>query len=283
LHNNYWDNNSATLNKKPIIPFIYRVFNNTLELGGRFYGSFQGTPSNERTSILFNRRQTVEVDYSAIHIAIMYAWAGVDLIGDPYQITGYERSTVKAIMLRLVNVKSIEGLKKVITDSAKESRKAEYKEYKNDRRIFETQSSKKLAVAAPYKPKWIDSHIQNIPTGFNARGFIESLFKRHSAIEKYIGSDDIGLKLQAADSALMADVLIDLYDRPNPIPALPVHDSLVCRHSNIEVVKATMKHYFKERFKAQIELKISTPNLPKITAANDHQQQLNITPYSPRI
>jgi hypothetical protein len=283
LHNNYWDNNSATLSNKPIIPFVHRVFSKSLELGGRFYGAFQNMPSIDRTSILFNRRQTLEVDYSSIHIAIMYAWAGVEMIGKPYDIPKFDRPVVKGIMLRLVNVENISGLKSVITSSAKESRKAEYEQYKNARRIFETQSNKKLAVAAPYKPIWIDSHIEGIPTGFDTKGFIDALLKRHSAIRDYIGSNDIGLKLQAADSALMADVMIDLYDRPNPIPVLPVHDSLVCRKSNIELVKATMKYHFKERFNASIELKISTPKLPIITAANDQQQQLDITLQLPRI
>jgi len=255
LHNYWWSNNSATLQLKPVIPFLHRVFNQNINLGGRFYGSHQQIKNKDRPRILFNGKPTVEIDFSAMHLAILYAWSGVEMIGDPYAINGFDRGTTKSIMLRLVNSENMPALQATITASSKPSRKKQYTEYKKNRLLFEARLAKGQNVRQPPKPKWIDWHIENIPTGFNAKGFVHALKARHSAIAHLLGSNDIGLRLQAADSALMDAMLVDLYDRKNPIPVLPVHDSLICRKSNSDLVTLTMKHHFKTMFNASIKVK----------------------------
>jgi hypothetical protein len=231
------------------------VFNQRTELGGRFYGSHQQISSSDRSNILFNGKPTVELDYSAMHLAILYAWAGVEMIGDPYTINGFDRDTTKSIMLRLVNSENMPALQATITASSKPSRKKQYSEYKKHRQLFEARLAKGLNASQPTKPKWFDWHIEKIPVGFNAKEFLESLKQRHSAITHLLGGNDIGLRLQAADSALMSAMLVDLYDRKQPIPVLPVHDSLVCRQTNLELVKLTMIHQFKVMFNASIKVK----------------------------
>ena len=255
LHNDWWSNNSATLNRKPVIPFLHRVFNQSTELGGRFYGSHQQISSTDRPRILFNGKPTVEIDYSAMHIAILYAWAGVKMIGDPYAINGFDRGTTKSIMLRLVNSENMPALQATITASSKLSRKKQYSDYKKNRQLFEARLDRGLNARQPTKPKWFDWHIENIPTGFKAKEFMQSLKARHSAIAHLLGSNDIGLRLQAADSALMNAMLLELYGGKNPIPVLPVHDSLICRKTNLDLVKLTMKHHFKTMFNATIPVK----------------------------
>jgi hypothetical protein len=255
LHNQWWFDNSVTLNRKPVIPFLHRVFNQNINLGGRFYGSHQQISNSDRSRILFNGKATVEVDYSAMHLAILYAWAGVEMIGDPYAINGFNRATTKSIMLRLVNSENISALQATITASSKPSRKKQYSDYKKNRQLFEARLDKSLNAIQPTKPKWFDWHIENIPTGFNAKEFLESLKLRHSAITHLLGGNNIGLRLQAADSALMSAILVDLYDRKQPIPVLPVHDSLICRKTNSERIKLTMKHHFKSMFNASIKVK----------------------------
>jgi hypothetical protein len=255
LHNQWWFDNSATLNRKPVIPFLHRVFNQSTELGGRFYGSHQQISSSDRSRILFNGKPTVEIDFSAMHLVILYAWSGVEMIGDPYTINGFERDTTKSIMLRLVNSENISALQATITASSKPSRKKQYSDYKKNRQLFEARLDKGLNAEQPPKPKWFDWHIENIPTDFNAKEFLQSLKQRHSAIANLLGGNDIGLRLQAADSALMNAMLVDLYDRKQPIPVLPVHDSLICRKTNSELIKLTMRHHFKAIFNATIKVK----------------------------
>ena len=79
--------------------------------------------------------------------------------------------------------------------------------------------------------------------------------KRHSVIKDLLGGDNVGLRLQRADSELMSNILVDLYDRKSPVPCLPVHDSLVCRKSNSELVRLTMEHHFKVMFNTRITVK----------------------------
>jgi hypothetical protein len=255
LHNQWWFDNSATLHRKPVIPFLHRVFNQSTELGGRFYGTHQQISNSDRSRILINGKPTVEIDFSAMHIAILYAWAGVEMIGEPYTINGFDRGTTKSIMLRLVNSENISALQATITSSSKPSRKKQYSDYKKNRLLFETRLAKGQNVRQPTKPIWFDWHIENIPTDFNAKEFLESLKLRHSAITHLLGSNDIGLRLQAADSSLMSAMLVDLYDRKNPIPVLPVHDSLICRKTNSDLVKLTMKRHFKTMFNVSIKVK----------------------------
>jgi hypothetical protein len=277
-HNDWWDNNSVTLYKRPILTALHRVFNNLrYDHGGRFYGSYQSIPSKDRPMILFNGKPTVEIDYSAMHIAILYAWVGVPMIGDPYVVEGYDRSTAKAIFLRLVNtdIKNISSLEAIITNSAKESRKAAFSKYKKAREIFEKQATGHLKANPPYKAPWIDSHIQNIPTGLNAKKFIQSFLKRHSAISEYLGSDDIGLRLQAADSALMGVIMNDLYVRKTPAPVLPVHDSLICRKTDEALVKLTMTHRFREMFVASIEVKVTKRDLEPAPKPDNNNHTLD--------
>ena len=255
LHNRWWDNNLATVDKRPILPFIHRIFNRSTDLGGRFYGHYQNMPSQDRRRILFNGKPTVEVDFDAFHVAILYAWAGVEMLGYPYDFGGYDPKVVKAIMLRLVNVKNISSLEGVITNSAKAERQEEVRRYKSERQYFELRASKGLKVGQPKPPEWLDSFIHGVPVGFDAKQFIADLMKRHSAISHLLGGDDLGLRLQAADSRLMGNIMADLYDRKNPVPVLPVHDSLRARATNGKLVELTMKHHFYLMFNAQIATK----------------------------
>lgn len=261
LHNTYWQSNAVTLNKKVVVPFLHRVFNLNLELGGRFYGHHQELPSDSRKLLLFNGKPTTELDYSSLHIAILYAWQGVEMMGDPYKFKidntneYYDRNAVKRIFLRLVNVKSLKSLEAVIELSSKQYNKARYDKYKAARKAFDICAGKGLVTRQPKPPYFKDFFIKNIPDDFNAKQFILDLKKRHSAIADLLGSENIGLKLQRADSELMNNIMVDLYDRKTPIPCLPVHDSLVCRRSNSELIRLTMQHHFMQKFGARITVK----------------------------
>lgn len=255
MHNDYWNDNRVTLNTKPVLPFLHRVFNTSHSLGGRFYGDYQNSPKVDRARFLFNGKPTVELDYSSLHIAMLYAWSGVALIGDPYTIKGFDRDAVKSIFLHLVNTKDLASLKRMITTSATAKAKEQAKAYKKARHEFEIRASKGLKASKPVKPNIVKYHIKNIPGGFKAKAFIEALLERHGAIKHLLGSDDIGLKLQRADSELVSNLLTNLYSRKKPIPVLPVHDSLICRRTNLETVKLAMEQEFESLFNAKIRVK----------------------------
>ena len=72
--------------------FVRRIFNNSRwDQGGRFYGGWwQRCPSERRVMIEFDGIATAELDYSGIHIVILYAQVGInywkDINEDPYKI-----------------------------------------------------------------------------------------------------------------------------------------------------------------------------------------------------
>jgi len=86
---------------------LYRVFNNrSFEQGGRFYGGWwQHVPRVYRPFIRINGERTTELDYSSLHPRILYALAGLQMIGDPYDmgLDPRHRDRVKETFNALVN------------------------------------------------------------------------------------------------------------------------------------------------------------------------------------
>lgn len=252
-YNRYWLDHSVTLKSAPVIPFLKRIFNKKLTLGGRFYGDYQRLPSKHRKHILIDGQKTVEVDYSSLHLAILYAISGVKMEGDAYAIDGYDRSVIKLLCLRLVNSEHLAGLKAVITLSANPKNGAKYKKYKDDRAAFEWSRSKGLTGKEPRKPKWVDSFIPNMPTNVNANDLLEAFLIKHKPIRHLIGQKDIGLTLQREDSELIASCMKQLYDLG--IPVLPVHDSLICKRSDRPQVVMVMQGCFYSKYGQSISVK----------------------------
>jgi len=252
--NELWQAHSVTLDDKPVVPFVQRKFNDTLELGGRFYGGFQRIPSKDRARLKIDAASTIEIDYSANHLAILYAWEGVQIdYAQVYTLQGYERDTIKAITLRALNIEDIAVLRRSISLSANPLNKAKHKAYKAARAIHDLRRAKGLASKPPYKPKWLDTFIDNIPSTTIADDLVNAFLERHSAIAQHIGSPNIGLKLQAADSQIMALVLDTL--RLGNIPALPVHDSIIVPKKHKKKARNIMAESFEQitGFKAQIK------------------------------
>ena len=89
--------------KLPEIQFsrkwLYRVFNESFEKGGRFYGGlWQEIPSDYRSRLTIDHCITFEIDFSSLHPAILYLSEGYkreDFL-DPYQIWGEGGDTRKA-------------------------------------------------------------------------------------------------------------------------------------------------------------------------------------------
>jgi hypothetical protein len=84
---------------------MHRVFNRSdFELGGRFYGPYwQNIAKAERKLITIGGKETVEHDYAALHIRLLYQEAGKPLTGDPYDLADWPRQQVKIAMLIAIN------------------------------------------------------------------------------------------------------------------------------------------------------------------------------------
>ena len=89
---------------------LHRVFNNlSWDQGGRFYGGWwQHIASEKRRYITINWFPTRELDYSGLHINMLYHMRNEQPPSDPYQIEGVPieyRPLVKHTLLTLMNVR----------------------------------------------------------------------------------------------------------------------------------------------------------------------------------
>ncbi len=70
-------------------------------------------PEAERVKLLINSEEVVELDYSAMHPHIMYAWEGKQCPADFYErvmeLSGCSRFVAKSIVLIAVNASSYGG------------------------------------------------------------------------------------------------------------------------------------------------------------------------------
>jgi hypothetical protein len=81
-----------------------RIFNNgSFEEGGRFYCQLQNLPKSQRKEILFDKEPTLEIDYSGMHPHLLYHLQGDNFSGDPYEVVGFDRNTVKVAFNTLIN------------------------------------------------------------------------------------------------------------------------------------------------------------------------------------
>lgn len=107
---------------------VHRVFNDNFDKGGRFYGAWwQNIPKKLRDNIVIDDEPTIELDFKGFHIALLYAYEGIDYFADdpkkdPYKVVGFDRGTVKLLLQTILNSKNENEAKRGF-------RQARYKNY----------------------------------------------------------------------------------------------------------------------------------------------------------
>ncbi|WP_171210824.1 hypothetical protein [Ruegeria sp. HKCCA5426] len=189
---------------------VYRVFNNSdWQQGGRFYGAWWiSCPSRLRPHILIDGKRTVEVDYSGLHAAMLYAEAGMDVPEDPYarciSKSGdkAERRLVKRTFNALLNADKVN-------------------------RVSEIEG---------YTP---------VLTGRDWPEFKQYIVARYPEFSQHFGSG-VGLKLQRKDSDLAEAVMLKF--AAMGYACLPVHDSFVVHHDLEQDLANAMNEAFRAEF-----------------------------------
>jgi hypothetical protein len=178
---------------------VRRIFNkSTFSQGGRFYGGWwQSIPSKLRERIIMNRDYTVEIDYSGLHIYLLYAQKGInfaDLNKEPYIYPKDNdplnlRPILKTLLLAAVNSKNeVECIMAVQSEINKNK----------------------------------EAYPDEIP---DLKETYKKFKEYHSDIADMFCSKS-GLKLQRIDSTI-AEAVVKVMTKEN-IPILVVHDSFVC-------------------------------------------------------
>jgi hypothetical protein len=189
---------------------VHRVFNNgSFEEGGRFYGAWwQNLPQEHRQNIRINSQPTVELDYTGLHIIMLYGLQGIVYEDDPYHLDqdfglgeGLQRKVCKKVMLIAINAeseeKALQALRKEVT----------------------------------------------FPEGFKdgsncLKSILAAMKEKHQAIAASLCSG-VGIKLQFTDSQMIERVIEQFTARK--IPVLTVHDSCIVAIDHVPELEQLMK------------------------------------------
>jgi hypothetical protein len=222
-----------------VINNVYsRIFNNnSFDYGGRFYRasilSIKNKTTKDRLRVTIGGEKCIEVDYSAMHIRLMAIDSGIFLdntkINDIYftplaliDRTENNRNLIKLAVNTMINSTSRKAANSSIT-----------KEIKKTPRVKYCYTTGKQVVDAIYK------------------GFPDF-------VNYFCCSDSTGLVLQQIDAWIAHDIMSVFLDKQLPI--LMVHDSMIVRERDTDLLMTTMKEAFNKKMKVDgmVMMKINT-------------------------
>lgn len=193
---------------------VYRVFNRAAwDCGGRYYGGWwQGCGGEFRKRIHINDEPTVEVDYRALHVAMLAAKSGTTLEGDPYSlelglIEGIDDQKRQRGVVKLLTLMGLNATSRAKAFSAF--------------RDASTAGSTEKSLTNKQLEKVLDALIEKLP--FLKEGLCT----------------DQGIHLMHQDSEITSKVLRHFTRRG--IPVLGVHDSFIIDHSRSLQLKTAMR------------------------------------------
>jgi hypothetical protein len=185
--------------------FLHRVYSRGLfKYNGRAYGAIhQMMPKHMRPFIHIDGRPIIELDFSALHIRMLYHREGIAYQQDPYVVPGGPelRKVFKAVGLIAINAVNVKKAYGAIRQEL------------NDRNIPLPNFERPLIT------------------------LVDMFKKAHKPIEKYLFSD-AGIWLQNLDSRIMNSILMRL--KEHRILGLSVHDSIIVQKEHEGILREIM-------------------------------------------
>jgi len=195
---------------------LHRVFNRedkSFTSGGRAFGAvYQRIPRHLRKYIHINNEPTVEIDFSAYHIRMLYHLKGIDYQDDPYIKCGGEeyRKAFKCASLIIINAEDEKAAMGAIHDELS------------------------------------DNNIP-LPKVKNPLRWMVNRFKEaHQPIAEFI-CEDKGVELQNTDSKIMNAILMSLMEKG--IVGLSLYDSVIVASQYEDVLRETMTLEYEKEMK----------------------------------
>jgi len=218
------DNKSVHFKVKP--KGVYRVFRKDFEHFGRYSAGIETMVKREyRPTFKINGEPTIELDFQALHIRMLYNMESINYPGDPYQIAA---ESYKFKTYRIRKYFKMIGLMAINADTKTGTIKALRDKLKNE-----------IIIKYPLIKK-----------------MLEHWLTVHKPIEKYLCSG-IGLKLMYKDSCIAEKVIQHFTSRG--IFVMCVHDSFIISKKYKKELKAVMEKSYKEimwtKFKPVIDVK----------------------------
>jgi len=200
--------------------FVRRIFNNSRwDQGGRFYGGWwQRCPKVYREKIVFDGVATAEIDFSGIHIVILYAQEGInywsEVNEDPYSIHGITyidpdidlRAAAKLLLLTAINAETPENVFGAFRQQAE-----------------------------PGSP-------EKRLTNEQLNSMLNQLKRKHEPIAHKLASG-AGIELMYVDSEI-TERLIERFTRHYKCPILTIHDSYIVPFGYDRILHREMQDAF---------------------------------------
>jgi len=213
---------------EPLYPRLKSIFNNrSWDYGGRLYSSafrgvsYQNISEQERKTILIDNNKTVELDYSSLHITMLYARENMPVPAAPYDILSRDlRPLVKRATLVLINAET------------EVSALGSLKNSKHDLTQQFDLSDKDQKLLSSFQK--CECSLEEV---------IGTIKEHFSPIAKYFGSG-IGLKLQNIDSLMALEIVQHFAEMG--VPCLPVHDSFVVPYNYENELRDIMSVTFRK-------------------------------------
>lgn len=226
---------------EPMNNLYCRVFNDSIDYGGRFYRaevlSLSQKDRKRRLGLTIDGSPVVEVDYSSLHFRICTSWMGfeyddVDVLQECVytaivedKSNDVDRNLVKRavnVMYNCSSKRQAYGVMDGVIAKLDKEKEALFRSFKDGKEV------------------------------------VDHVYASYPAMQRYFcKKEPFGMLLQNADSMLAADVLKVFVEQDKPI--LCVHDSFIVKQEDEELLVNTMGDKFRERFKVDwpVHMKIS--------------------------
>lgn len=209
---------------------LFRSFKINWNLGGRYYGHWLQTVDSSYRKVLIDGEEAVELDYSGLHINLLYAKIGKQLEKEPYIYKKDEinfvgvRNTLKFMTLKLLCATSLKSAISSISDCRSKAMKEKerYQVVIKDYQYY-------LELA-------------------------EELLIYHQDIRHFFHSENIGLELQNIDSQIVSNV-VDVFIKLKK-PIVPVHDSFIVKKEDENLLRETMLSSYQQVVGEEFYIKI---------------------------
>ena len=197
--------------------FVRRIFSRgRWDLHGRFYGGFwQQVSEDLRKGIFINGNPTIEVDYKALHVTLLYAqflneqkvWPYGE---DPYDLDvqlsqsvprDVQRKRVKSLVLQAINANS---------------RKAAFSAFRDN------------AKSGTPEKKLTNEYLERLLNAF---------LEEHPELHEFIATDT-GVNLMRLDSDITEEIIRIMTDKG--IPVLTIHDSYIVERHRFADLRTAM-------------------------------------------
>ncbi len=222
-----------------------RIFSRgSWQMNGRFYGGWwQRLNAERRSHITINDQPTIEVDFQGLHVAMLYAEAGEELKGDPYNIPARHFPEIDPKLLR-------KFIKRMVLTAI--NAKDKLSAYKAFREGFPTGNPGK--------------NIDNK----TLEKFLVAVVGRNPVLEGKLFTDQ-GIRLMFLDSQITAH--IHRHFTQQGVPVLSVHDSYIAEHTRVAELRDVMAEASMAVMGRALKTAIKIPGAEEFQPVSDYDLQ----------